>query len=85
MRKVRAIVESAVEPQDHEVIWYYKGKLLRYDNGGWQPFHTLDASEIAYKYKDRVEVKQLSCYFAKTIHRIKDGRHIHQQCGKYTP
>lgn len=59
MRKVRAIVESAIEPQDHEVIWYYKGKLLRYDNGGWQPFHTLDASEIAYSYEEAEGVETL--------------------------
>lgn len=59
MRKVRAIVESTVEPQDHEVIWYYKGELLRYDNGDWQPFYTFDASNIAYSSEEAEGVETL--------------------------
>jgi hypothetical protein len=56
MRKFRAIVQSKLEPQDHEVIWNYKGKLLYWEDG-WQPLHSLEASEISYQYEEAKEVE----------------------------
>lgn len=49
MRKFRAIVETPAEPQDHEVLWYWKGKLLYWGNDRWEPFHTnFNASDISF-------------------------------------
>lgn len=39
IRKFRAIVQTQKEPQDHEVLWYWKGKTQFYDNGEWMPFN----------------------------------------------
>lgn len=50
MRKFRAIVQTPKEPQDHEVLWYWKGNLLYWNNGGWEPFHTnIKASDIKFE------------------------------------
>lgn len=50
MRRFRAIVESKLEPQDKEVLWYYKNKLLYYNNGVWVEFikeqQSIDTSNI---------------------------------------
>lgn len=49
IRKFRAIVQTPVEPQDHEVLWYWKGELLFWNNDGWEPFHTnFKASDINF-------------------------------------
>lgn len=44
MRKFRGIVQSKTEPQDKEILWYYKDKLLYYNNGSWEPFVTSGSS-----------------------------------------
>lgn len=56
IRKFRAIVQSNVEPEDHEVIWLVKGKLLYWDNG-WEILCTLDISDIIYEHGSLKEVK----------------------------
>lgn len=67
MRKFRAIVQSPVEPQDHEMIWQWKGKLL-YWNGGWEPLHTLDASEVAYEYEEAEGIENLAQALDKLLY-----------------
>lgn len=56
IRKFRAIVQTPKEPQDHEVLWYWKGKVLFWDNGEWQPFHLIDSEEIKYASEEAEEV-----------------------------
>ena len=58
IRKFRAIVQSNVEPEDHEVIWLVKGKLLYWDNG-WEILCTLDISDIIYEHGSLKEVKNV--------------------------
>ena len=58
IRKFRAIVQSNVEPEDHEVIWLVKGKLLYWDNG-WEILCTLDISDIIYEHGSLKGVKNV--------------------------
>ena len=58
IRKFRAIVQSNVEPEDHEVIWLVKNKLLYWDNG-WKILCTLDISDIIYEHGSLKEVKNV--------------------------
>lgn len=64
IRQFRAIVQTSKEPQDHEVLWYWKGKVLFWNNGEWQPFHLIDAIEVAYTSEEAEEVK--------TVHEALD-------------
>lgn len=59
MRKFRAIVQTPKEPQDHEVLWYWKGKVLFWNNNGWEPFHLIDAAEVAYNSEEAEEVNSV--------------------------
>lgn len=52
MRKFRAIVETNIEPQDHNVLWYWKGKLLYWGNDAWEPFLIVDSEEIPYETEE---------------------------------
>lgn len=52
MRRFRAIIETQIEPEDHEVLWYYKGKLLYWGNESWEPFLLVDAIEIPYETEE---------------------------------
>lgn len=52
MRRFRAIVETHIEPEDHEVLWYYRGKLLYWGNEAWEPFLLVDALEIPYETEE---------------------------------
>lgn len=52
MRRFRAIIETHIEPEDHEVLWYYKGKLLYWGNEAWEPFLLVDAIEIPYETEE---------------------------------
>lgn len=38
MRKFRAILQSSVEPEDKETLWYHNGELYYYNNGSWDIF-----------------------------------------------
>lgn len=52
MRRFRAIIETPTEPLDHEVLWYYKKKLLYWGNEAWEPFLLVDAIEIPYETEE---------------------------------
>lgn len=52
MRRFRAIIETHIEPEDHEVLWYYKGKLLYWGNNAWEPFLLVDTIEIPYSTEE---------------------------------
>lgn len=73
MRKFRAIVQSSIEPQDHEVIWQWNGKLF-YWNDGWEPLHTLDASEIAYEYEEAEGVENVAQALDKLLYVTPIGK-----------
>lgn len=46
MKKFRAIIQSTKEPEDPNVIWYYKGVLRHFDAGGWKPLVDVEANNI---------------------------------------
>lgn len=73
IRKFRAIVQSNVEPEDHEVIWLVKGKLLYWDNG-WEILCTLDISDIIYEHSSLKEVKNVKQALDTIIENIGDLR-----------
>ncbi len=52
IRKFRAIVETPIEPEDHNVLWYYQGNILYFGNESWEPLLDIDASEIVYENED---------------------------------
>lgn len=52
MRRFRAIIETHIEPEDHEVLWYNKGKLLYWGNDAWEPFILMNAEDIPYINKE---------------------------------
>lgn len=59
IRKFRAIVQSNTEPEDHEVVWAYKGKLLKYEAAAWGPIHELEVDEIPYTTEEDPSIKTL--------------------------
>ena len=73
IRKFRAIVQSNVEPEDHEVIWLVKSKLLYWDNG-WEILCTLDISDIIYEHGSLKEVKNVKQALDTIIENIGDLR-----------
>ena len=73
IRKFRAIVQSNVEPEDHEVIWLVKGKLLYWDNG-WEILCTLDISDIIYKHDGLKGVENVKQALDTIIENIGDLR-----------
>ena len=73
IRKFRAIVQSNVEPEDHEVIWLVKGKLL-YWNDGWELLCTLDISDIIYEHGSLKEVKNVKQALDTIIENTGDLR-----------
>lgn len=46
MRKFRAIIQSFKEPEDKEVFWLFKGRLLYYNNGQWIAVPLISQSAI---------------------------------------
>lgn len=46
MRKFRAIIQSHKEPEDKEVFWLFKGRLLYYNNGQWVAVPLISQSAI---------------------------------------
>lgn len=73
IRKFRAIVQSNIEPEDHEVIWLVKGKLL-YWNDGWEILCTLDISDIIYEHSSLKEVKNVKQALDTIIENTGDLR-----------
>lgn len=52
MKRFRAIVETSKEPEDKEVLWYYKNTLLYYSNGAWRNLLPIVASIIPYNTEE---------------------------------
>ena len=73
IRKFRAIVQSNIEPEDHEVIWLVKGKLLYWDNG-WEILCTLDISDIIYEHGSLKGVKNVKQALDTIIENTGDLR-----------
>lgn len=49
-KRFRTIVWSDIEPQDTNVLWYWKGELLYFNNGEWQPFHSVNIKGALEEY-----------------------------------
>ena len=73
IRKFRAIVQSNVQPEDHEVIGLVRGKLLYWDNG-WEILCTLDSSDIIYEHGSLKEVKNVKQALDTIIENTGDLR-----------
>lgn len=52
IKRFRTIVETHIEPEDHEVLWYNKGKLLYYGKDAWEQFLITDTIEIPYETEE---------------------------------
>lgn len=72
MRKFRAIVETNIEPQDHHVLWYWKGKLLYWGNDAWEPFLLVDAVEIPYKTEEDESITTVQGALDKLLYVVPD-------------
>lgn len=70
MRIFRAIVQDIKEPEDINVLWYWKGKLLYYGENGWEPFHPLYASEIEYSSEEAEEVRSVQDALDKILYVV---------------
>lgn len=46
MRRFRAIIQSPKEPEDKDVFWLFKGRLLYYNNGQWVAVPLISQSAI---------------------------------------
>ena len=49
MKKFRAIIQTTKEPEDPNVIWYYKGMLRYFDAGAWRPLVDVSATNVTIK------------------------------------
>lgn len=54
MRRFRAIIETPIEPEDHEVLWYYQGGLLYWSNEAWEPFLLTDSIKYETEEDDNI-------------------------------
>lgn len=72
IRKLRGIVQSDIEPQDHEVMWQYKGRLYYYNNGGWELLDTPTPSDIEYESPEDDKVYTLQEILNKLVQEQKD-------------
>lgn len=72
MRKFRAIIETHIEPEDHEVLWYYKGKLLYWGNEAWEPFLLVDAIEIPYKTEEDKSITTVQGALDKLLYVVPE-------------
>lgn len=46
MKRFRAIIQTTKEPEDPNVIWYYKGELRHFDDGIWKPLIDVEATDV---------------------------------------
>ena len=82
MRKFRAIIETRIEPEDHEVLWYYRGKLLYWSNGAWRPF--LRALDIPYETEEDKSITTVQGALDKLMYMApKINSFILKQAGTY--
>lgn len=72
IRKFRAIVQTSKEPQDHEVLWYWKGKLLFWSNGDWEPLLLVDAIEIPYETEEDESITTVQGALDKLMYTIPE-------------
>lgn len=72
MRKFRAIVETNIEPQDHNVLWYWKGKLLYWSNDAWEPFLLVDAIEIPYETEEDESITTVQGALDKLLYVVPE-------------
>lgn len=72
IRKFRAIIQTQEEPQDHEVLWYWKGKLLYWDNDTWNPFLIVNTSEIPYETEENESVTTVQEAFDNLLYVVPE-------------
>lgn len=92
MRKFRAIVETNKEPEDHEVLWYYKKVLYYYHNDGWEKFvadadigiDNLPKDEILKLINDTITERFGNSDFDESVTNIVN-RIINEKIGDFSP
>ncbi len=72
IRKLRGIVQSNIEPKDHEVMWQYKGRLYYYNNGDWELLDTPTPSDIEYESPEDGRTYTLQEILDKLVQEQKD-------------
>ena len=72
IRKLRGIVQSNIEPKDHEVMWQYKGRLYYYNNGDWELLDTPTPSDIEYESPEDGKTYTLQEILNKLVQEQKD-------------
>lgn len=72
IRKLRGIVQSNIEPKDHEVVWQYKGRLYYYNNGDWELLDTPTPSDIEYESPEDGKTYTLQEILNKLVQEQKD-------------
>lgn len=72
IRKLRGIVQSNIEPKDHEVMWQYKGRLYYYNNGDWELLDTPTPSDIEYESPEDGKTYTLQEILDKLVQEQKD-------------
>lgn len=70
MRRFRAIIETHIEPEDHEVLWYYDKKLLYWGNDAWEPFLLVDSFEIPYTTEEDESVTTVQDALDKLLYVV---------------
>lgn len=60
MRKFRAIIQTNIEPEDQEVLWYYKKTLKYYSDGSWRQFIIQDTDTIPIKNEKLPNINNLT-------------------------
>ena len=60
MRKFRAIIQSTKEPEDLNVIWYYKGVLRYFDAKGWKTLIDIKADSISVNTSNLPSITNLA-------------------------
>lgn len=60
MKKFRAIIQTTKEPEDPNVIWYYKGMLRYFDAGAWRPLVDVSATNVTIRDDNLPNITNLS-------------------------
>ena len=83
MRRFRAIIETHIEPEDHEVLWYWKGKLHYWGNDAWEPFLLVETDEIPYETEEDKSVSTVKEALDKLMYVIPEVALTLKEAGVY--
>lgn len=74
MRKFRAIIQTNIEPEDQEVLWYYKKTLKYYSDGSWRQFIIQDTDTIPIKDERLPNINNLTTMLDYLLKESTDFR-----------